>query len=240
MSGRSARIRRAARRPSSVCVGGMRMSVTATSGRCSATAASSESKSPASADDLDPGGLEHARDALAQQQRVLGDHDPHGITPRTRVPPPGGLVDRRACRRAPRAGRPSRAGPSRRPGRRRRAPSSAISIVSVAPNAHADVGAGRVARSGRRSSAPRRRGSTRRPRPARAQRASRVVVEPDRQRRAAHERAQRGHRARARSAPPGGSRARARAARRWRAAAPRARAPSRAAGSPAASRPAAA
>ena len=42
-------------------------------------------------DDLVAGVLEQAREALAQEDRVLGDHDPHGISASSRVPAPGGL-----------------------------------------------------------------------------------------------------------------------------------------------------
>jgi hypothetical protein len=47
--GKSRRSFSAARSPSSLCVGGIRMSTTATSGRCSATAASSVSPSDTAA-----------------------------------------------------------------------------------------------------------------------------------------------------------------------------------------------
>jgi hypothetical protein len=47
--GKSRRSVSAARSPSSLCVGGIRMSTTATSGRCSATAASSASPSDTAA-----------------------------------------------------------------------------------------------------------------------------------------------------------------------------------------------
>ena len=106
------------------------MSTIARSGSCASTAASSESKSPASAADLDAGGLQHARDPFAQQQRVLADHDPHGITPRTRVPPPGGLsttsVPSSAASRSAIPRSPEPAAGSAPP-----APSSAISIASA-------------------------------------------------------------------------------------------------------------
>ena len=42
-------------------------------------------------DHLVAGVLEQAREALAQQHRVLGDHDPHGSSTAIRVPAPGGL-----------------------------------------------------------------------------------------------------------------------------------------------------
>ena len=43
------------------------------------------------ADDLEPGLLEQAHHALAQQGRVVGDDYPHGILARTVVPSPAGL-----------------------------------------------------------------------------------------------------------------------------------------------------
>ena len=65
----------AARRPSSVCVGGMRMSVTTTSGRCSRTWSRSSSRVACLADHDEAGVLEHAHDARPQQERVLGHDD---------------------------------------------------------------------------------------------------------------------------------------------------------------------
>ena len=82
---------RAARRPSSVWSGGMRMSTTATSGLCGAHLAQQVLGVAGLADDLDAGLLEQRAIALAQQHRVLGDHDAHGISARTTVPSPGGL-----------------------------------------------------------------------------------------------------------------------------------------------------
>src|SRR5690349_23632804 len=45
---------------------------------------------------------EEANEALAQQHRILGDHDPHGSSARTTVGPPSGLetesVDRKSTR----------------------------------------------------------------------------------------------------------------------------------------------
>ena len=40
-------------------------------------------------DDLEPRVAEHALDAVAEQDAVLGDHRTHGISALTRVPPPG-------------------------------------------------------------------------------------------------------------------------------------------------------
>src|SRR5580765_8388886 len=48
----------------------------------------------ATADDLDSPIAEDARDPLAQQDAVLGDHHSHGISALTRVPPPCGLQTR--------------------------------------------------------------------------------------------------------------------------------------------------
>ena len=42
-------------------------------------------------DDLVPGVLEQPREPFAQEDGVLGDHDPHGISASIRVPAPGGL-----------------------------------------------------------------------------------------------------------------------------------------------------
>src|SRR6478735_1304101 len=46
---------------------------------------------PRAADDLVPGVLEQAGEALAQQHGVLGDHDAHGSSTAIRVPAPAGL-----------------------------------------------------------------------------------------------------------------------------------------------------
>ena len=89
---RAARISRAARRPSSVCVGGIRMSTIATSGSCSATAASSSSPSAAWRDDLEADLHEQPGQPLPQHQRVVGDDQPHGIRALTIVPSPGRAV----------------------------------------------------------------------------------------------------------------------------------------------------
>ena len=68
----------AARSPSSVCVGGIRMSTTATSGWCMATWRSRSSAFPDCATTSKPDVLEQPRDALAQQHRVLGEDDADG------------------------------------------------------------------------------------------------------------------------------------------------------------------
>ena len=65
----------AARMPSSVPVGGMRMSVSTTSGAWVSTAASRPVVVPAELDDVDVVlRLEEAGDALAHEKRILGDH----------------------------------------------------------------------------------------------------------------------------------------------------------------------
>ena len=75
--------------PSSVLVGGMRMSTIATSGVCAATLRSRSSASPAWPTTSNPALLEQPGDALAQEHRVLGDHDAHavdrGLLPRAPV-----------------------------------------------------------------------------------------------------------------------------------------------------------
>ena len=58
-----------------MCVGGMRMSTTATSGLCIATCRSRSSGRAGLRDDLEARLLEQARDALAEQHRVVGQHD---------------------------------------------------------------------------------------------------------------------------------------------------------------------
>ena len=76
--------------PSSVCVGGMRMSTIATSGACASTAASSSSGSAAWATTSMSSPRRKRRDALAQQAAVVGDHDPHGSSAVTRCRRPAG------------------------------------------------------------------------------------------------------------------------------------------------------
>ena len=79
VGGGSARMCRAARSPSSVNVGGIRMSTTATSGRAASTSASRPSSSPAEPDDLEPAVRQQALQARPEEDRVLADHDAHGI-----------------------------------------------------------------------------------------------------------------------------------------------------------------
>ena len=59
-----------------MCVGGMRMSTIATSGSCWRTLQEQLVGVARLADDLEARILEQAGDALAEQHRVVGDHDP--------------------------------------------------------------------------------------------------------------------------------------------------------------------
>ena len=68
----------AARRPSSVWVGGIRMSVTTTSGRCSRTCVEELLARRCLADHGEASVLEHAHDTGPQQERVLGHDDAEG------------------------------------------------------------------------------------------------------------------------------------------------------------------
>ena len=79
-------MRRAARTPSSVCVGGIRMSMTATSGCLRAIAPIRLDGVPDLGGDLEAGVGEDARDALADQRGVVGDHDLHAAALRTASP----------------------------------------------------------------------------------------------------------------------------------------------------------
>jgi hypothetical protein len=80
-----------ARSPSSVRVGGIRMSTIATSGRCASTRATSCSPS-STCDDLTAGVGEQPRELIAQQHRVVGEDHPHGISARSTVTRSGGLT----------------------------------------------------------------------------------------------------------------------------------------------------
>ena len=96
--GNSRRIRWAATMPSSVCVGGILMSTIATSG---SRPRRWISPLPLGLPhDLDPGFVEQARDALAREHRVVGDHDAHGITALIVVPSTPLSTESRAVDRA--------------------------------------------------------------------------------------------------------------------------------------------
>ena len=77
----SSRIASAARRPSSVCVGGIRMSMMATSGSCSRTAARSGLGIAGLGDHVEAGLGEQPCDALAEEDRVVGEDDAQGHAP---------------------------------------------------------------------------------------------------------------------------------------------------------------
>ena len=74
-------------------------------------------------DDGVPGVLEQAGEALAEKDRVLRDHDPHGIATSTRVPFPRGLTMSNVppCA-ATRSRRPARPDPRRTTAPPRRRP----------------------------------------------------------------------------------------------------------------------
>ena len=91
MSGWRSRISRAASRPSSVWVGGIRTSTIAMSGWCSSTRRMQLVAVVGLRHDLDAGAPQQRGDALADEQAVVGDHDPHGSSAVTTVPAPGGL-----------------------------------------------------------------------------------------------------------------------------------------------------
>ena len=119
------RISAAARVPSSSKSGGMRTSTTARSGACSPTSASSVAASPARPTTSCPASSSNPREPLAQQHRVLGDHDAHGSSTAIRVPAPAGLSSASAARPARRPGRPSPRSPLPGPGAAPPIPSSA-------------------------------------------------------------------------------------------------------------------
>ena len=172
-------------------------------------------------DDLEAAVGEEVGKALTQQGGVLGDHDPHGITASTRVPPPAG------CRR--RAGPPSAATRSASP-RRPEPPSGVGAADAVVGHLERDADRGdralTVAASPRRvlthvgqrlagDEVGRRLDLGREP--------LRRGVHPHRQRRAVGQRRERGCEAFLREHRRVDARARARAAPRRRPGAPRPR-----------------
>ena len=166
--GSSARIRRAARRPSSVSSGGIRMSTIATSGWWARTLRSSSSASPACADDLDrrPRSSSRATPSRSSTESSaittrMGSPRGHGRARRRR----GCRPSRRAAERGDAVGEPAQA-------RAVRGVGAAEAVVGDLDHAGRrrcartrDVDARVAWRSGRRWSAPRRRRSRRRPRP---------------------------------------------------------------------------
>ena len=84
------RIAFAARRPSSVWVGGMRMSTIATSGSVPVDELEKLLGVRGHADDFEPRLLEQPGQPLSKDHRVVADRYAHGIAARSRVPRPGG------------------------------------------------------------------------------------------------------------------------------------------------------
>ena len=95
----------------------------ASSGACSPTSASRAVGVAGAPDDLVAGVLEQAGEALPQEHRVLGDHDPHGKRTASRVPAPGGLS---TVSVPPWAATRSRIPGSPVPGRQRRAADAVV------------------------------------------------------------------------------------------------------------------
>ena len=77
-----------------MCVGGIRMSVIDDVDLVAGDLAQQPVGVLALGDDLEVVVLEQADEALAQQDAVLGDRYPHGISALTRVPPPLGVQTR--------------------------------------------------------------------------------------------------------------------------------------------------
>ena len=87
VSGNSARITWAASRPSLVCVGGIRISVTTSCGRLSRTDRQQSVAVAGLSDDVESGSVEQAGHAFAQQHVVIGhdhlDRTHHGLPAQT-------------------------------------------------------------------------------------------------------------------------------------------------------------
>ena len=188
-----ARISRAARSPSSVWVGGMRMSTIARSGRCAVDLrAAARRRSPTCAATSTPASRSSAASPSRTMQVVVGDHDAHGSSARDRPSRARRAGRRAARRRAPRRGPRGRGGRSRatRPRRRCRCRRSRPSRrgARAARRARAAVACRRTSRRWR---APRRRRS--RPRARSAGAAARATSTDTRRqdRRAAGERLER-------------------------------------------------
>ena len=151
-----------------MCVGGIRRSTIATSGVCSPTAAIRLVGGARLADDVEARLAEQHRDAFAQEHRVVGQHYAHGISALSRVPPAGGLQTfRRPSSASTRSASPRSPEPPLGVG-------AALAVVGDLDDQGAvlahdvDLRRSPPRRTWRRSSGPRRPGSRRRPRPARA------------------------------------------------------------------------
>ena len=114
------------------------MSTIATSGARSRTIARRSSAVSQRADHFESVVGEETLEALAQEHAVFGDHDPHGISALTRVPPPSGVQIRS---RPPSAS--TRSASPRRPEPRSVSappmPSSTTSTIDVAPSPRVTV-----------------------------------------------------------------------------------------------------
>ena len=84
-----------------MCVGGMRMSTIATSGRVSSTLRCSSAAVPTLPTTSKPASVSSRVEALAEQHLVVCDHDSHGISARI-VTMPSGAADERRRRLRPR------------------------------------------------------------------------------------------------------------------------------------------
>ena len=125
--------RRAARAPSSVNVGGIRMSSTDEVGAVAGDRGEQAvGVADATATTSWPPSANSRAEPLAQQHLVLGDHDPHGSSAVERRAGAGGAVDAQRARRARRRGRASPLSPEPVAGARRPTPSS-LTLTTSAP-----------------------------------------------------------------------------------------------------------
>ena len=83
-----------------MCVGGIRMSTIATSGRVERDPPQELVGRARLADDVEPGLHEQALEPLAQEGLVIGDHDAHGTSARNRIPPVPAVDGQAAVERA--------------------------------------------------------------------------------------------------------------------------------------------
>ena len=176
MPGCSARIWCAARRPSSVCVGGIRTSTTATSGLCAPTLRSRSSASPAwpatskpdsSSRRARPSRSSTESSATTTFSGCVGGRSYGNLRSESSARPGWRVERQRPVQRGDPVGEPAQAEP--RPGSAPPTPSSRTSTIAWPLCARdGDRGLRWRPRTWRRWSAPRRPRSRRRPRPARA------------------------------------------------------------------------